>query len=206
MKRTVRRMVQVLFLVLFALLVSTGKVRLWMGIFLVSVAASFLFGRIYCGWICPINTVLGPITSIKRALHIKSIPIPRFLAKGWVRISVLLLFFATFVLTMATGRNLPVLPVLFGLGVGLTLLFPEEFWHRYLCPYGTILSLTSKKSRYGLHIDPEQCNNCNACSNVCPALAIEKLEKHQIVQSDCLVCMRCQQVCRQKAIRYDHQD
>jgi polyferredoxin len=201
-KKTVQRIIQVAFLGLFLFLVSTGNVRLWMGLFLGSVLVSFLFGRIYCGWVCPINTVLGPLTALKRALHIKEIPIPRMLAKPWTRILFLLLFLAAFGFTAKTGKKLPVLPVLAVLGIATTILFPESFWHRYLCPYGSILSVSSKSARIGMKIDADKCNNCNACSNVCPALAIEKREKHVIRKTDCLACMQCQRVCKQGAITF----
>jgi polyferredoxin len=202
MKKTLQRIIQVLFLALFVFLIAKQKVQLWMALFVVSVLASFVFGRLYCGWACPINTVLGPITWMKKKLHIKSLPIPSFLAKTWVRILTLVLFITVFVFTMKTGKKLPVLPVLFGLGVFVTLFFPEEFWHRYLCPYGTILSLPSRTAKFHMTIDAEKCNNCNACSRVCPALAIGKSEKHFIKKQDCLTCMQCERVCKQKAISF----
>ena len=206
MKKALQRIIQVLFLAIFVFLLAKQKIQLWMALFLISVIASFVFGRLYCGWACPINTVLGPITWVKKKLHIKSIPIPSFLAKTWVRLVSLALFIAVFVFIMRTGKKLPVLPVLFYLGVFVTLLFPEEFWHRYLCPYGTILSLPSRKAKFSMTIDAGKCNNCNACSRVCPALAIGKEDKHFIRKRDCLACMQCERVCKQDAIgfRKDH--
>ena len=202
MKKVLQRIIQVLFLAIFVFLVAKQKVQLWMALFLVSILASFVFGRLYCGWACPINTVLGPITWVKKKLHIKSLAIPSFLAKTWVRIFTLALFIAVFAFTMKTGKKLPVLPVLFGLGVFVTLFFPEEFWHRYLCPYGTILSLPSRKATFAMTIDADKCNNCNACSRVCPALAIGKEDKHFIKKHDCLACMQCERVCKQDAIGF----
>ncbi|NLC33496.1 MAG: 4Fe-4S binding protein, partial [Clostridiales bacterium] len=48
----------------------------------------------------------------------------------------------------------------------------------------------------------DKCNNCGACMRVCPAKAVEKLDKHHIVKTDCLVCMDCVTNCRQQAISY----
>lgn len=197
-----RRVIQIAFLGLFMALLVTGKMQLWMGIFVLGVLASLFWSRLYCGWICPINTTMEGLTYVKKKNHLKSFKIPRWLSKPWLRLVILLLFFLVFVFVMMTGKKLPILPLLFAGGVILTLFFPAELWHRFLCPYGTILSLSSMKARHAMVIDPEKCNNCGACQKACPAGAIEKQTKHQIHQSDCLVCLKCQESCHQKAIRY----
>lgn len=173
-----------------------------MGLFLLSIAASFLLGRIYCGWFCPINTVMKNVTRLKKKLHIKELSIPKSLNKPWIRFIVLGLFIAIFIFTMKTGIKLPVLPAMFAIGIIFTLFFPEELWHHYLCPYGTILSMSSSKTKHHMTIDPEKCNNCTMCSKVCPTKAIEKDQKHFIIKKNCLVCMECSRNCKQNAISY----
>lgn len=197
-----RRVIQLTFLGLFMALLATGKIQLWMGVFVLGVLASLFWSRLYCGWICPINTVMEGLTFVKKKSHLKSFKIPRWLSKPWLRLVILFLFFLVFVFVMLTGKKLPILPLLFVGGIILTLFFPAELWHRFLCPYGTILSLSGMKARHAMVIDPEECNNCGACQKACPAGAIEKQSKHQIHQSDCLVCLKCQESCHQKAIRY----
>lgn len=202
MRKIIQLLIQTLFLFLFILLAVNNKVQLWMGIFVIGIAASFVFNRIYCGWFCQINSLLKFVTWTKRKLHIKSIPIPRSLEKPWIRIFVMGLFLLAFLFTLITGKRLPVLHILIVLGVFLTFLFPEELWHAFLCPYGTILSLSASKAKYGMTIDSEKCNNCSACKRVCPSRAIEKKEKHYILNKECLVCMKCEESCRQHAIKY----
>ena len=202
MKRALQIITQIIFLALFILLFVMGKVQLWMGLLLLGIAASFLLGRVYCGWFCSINTVMRGVTWIKIKLHIKSLKIPGFIKKPWVRFLFLGLFIGAFAFSMATGKKLPVLPIIFVLGIVLTFLFPEELWHRYLCPLGTILSLPSSKAKHRMFIDAEKCNNCGACTRVCPAKAIVKEDKHKIKKADCLVCMECSTKCKQNAITY----
>ena len=203
MKRIVQRSIQILFLALFVVLSVMGKIQIWMGIFVLSALASLVFSRIYCGWICPINTVLKPITWIKDTLHIKSFKIPNFLKKTWVRIFMLLLFLGVLGFTIKTGKKLPVLPISVALGFTLTLFFPEELWHRYLCPYGTILSLSSRKAAFKMEIDQSTCISCGKCMKVCPSVAITKEgKKYNITKSDCLVCRACSEVCPVDAITY----
>jgi len=203
MKKFFQVFLQLVFLALFIFLIISGKVQLWMGIFIVSILAALLLGRVYCGWVCPINTVMRGVTWIKKKLHIKSVKIPAWLTRPWVRIVVLGLFVAAFIFTMVSGKKLPVLPILFAIGVILTLFFPEELWHRHLCPYGTIMSIPARKSKYAMVIDPDVCNRCGMCKRVCPAKAVEKHElRYQILKTDCIVCMECSRVCNQKAISY----
>jgi len=202
-KKVTQRSIQVLFLALFVVLAVVGKIQIWMFIFVLSALASLIFSRFYCGWICPINTVLKPVTWAKKKLHIKSFKVPSFLKKTWVRIVMLLVFLGLLAFTLRTGKKLPVLPISVGLGFFLTLFFPEELWHRYLCPYGSILSLPSRKARYGMKIEEEKCISCGKCMKVCPAVAIAKEEKKfSITTNDCLVCRACVEACPVDAIAY----
>lgn len=203
MKKSLQRIIQFTLLVLFVFLIIQGKVQLWMGLFLLGIAASFILGRIYCGWFCSINTAMICVTWIKKKFHIKSMKIPSVLTRPWVRYAMLSIFVIFFIFTMITGKRLPVLPIFFVMGMLLTFLFPEEFWHRYLCPYGTILHIPAKTSKFQMSIDPDKCNNCGICMRACPAKAVEKHEnRHQIHKKDCLVCMECSRQCKQGAIDY----
>ncbi|MDT4763164.1 4Fe-4S binding protein [Sphaerochaeta sp. PS] len=203
MSKVVQRGVQLLFLALFLTLMVLGRIQVWMGIFVVSAIASLLFSRFYCGWMCPINTLLKPVTWAKKKQHIKSFKVPKSLSSKWSRAFMLLLFLGVLVFTFRTGKKLPVLPVLVGLGFVLTLFFPEELWHHYLCPYGAIISLPSRKAKHAMKIDEEACINCGKCAKVCPSLAIVKEEKHHsIIKNECLVCRECVDACPNGAIAY----
>jgi len=72
---------QAVFVVVFFVLTAAGKIQLWMGVFFLSVILTVLFGQFYCGWICPINTLMNLVTRIKRGLHIKSLSVPGFVKK-----------------------------------------------------------------------------------------------------------------------------
>lgn len=203
MKKAVQRIIQIAFLAAFIFMIANGKVQLWMRIFLAGILVSIIFGRIYCGWICPINTGMKAVTWIKKKLSIKGLSLPKFLRKDVVRYLILGIFIIIFIFTMRTGKKLPVLPALFALGIIITLFFPEELWHRYLCPYGTILSITSRKSLFSMNISEEECINCGICKKVCPAEAVAvEDDQHRIKKNDCLVCMDCSRSCNKRAIHY----
>ena len=203
MRKNLQIIIQVIFLGLFIFLLVKGKAQLWMALFLLGIIASFLLGRIYCGWICSINTSMKGVTWIKKKLKIKNLKIPYSLTKPWVRTFALALFITVFIFIMITGKSLPVLPFLFSLGILITFFYPEELWHRYLCPYGSIIRLPALKSAHHMVIDAEKCINCGACTRVCPAKAIVRHESHhEILKEDCLVCFDCSDACKKDAIKY----
>jgi len=203
LKIKLQLIIQLLFLTLFIVLIVTGRVQVWVGLFLLGVVASLYLGRIYCGWICPINAVMNGVSWLKGKLGIKKQKTPQFLTKPWIRYTVLLLFIAAFAFSMITGSPIPALPVLFAAGIILTVFFPEELWHRYLCPYGTILSLPAKNAKLNMVIDQENCNSCGICEKVCPADTIQTSEKVYCIKgNECLVCLDCSTYCRQNAISY----
>lgn len=203
MRKVFQIILQIIFLALFAFLVITEKVQLWMAIFVLGLVLSLFFSRLYCGWACPINALTGSVAWLKKKLKIKNARIPTVLKKPAIRYIVLGLFVAMFAFTMISGKKLPVLPALLIIGVVLTLFFPEELWHRYLCPYGTLFHLISRKPFLSMRIDQNACTNCGACSRVCPAAAIDKKAENHVIKEDaCLVCFDCSPICKQKAISY----
>lgn len=201
MRRSIQTVIQVVFLVLFIGLMSVGKIKFWMLIFLTGVLATLMVGRIYCGWICPINTVVSILTKIKRLLKIKDHPIPNWIKSPWIRYGLLALFLGLAVFANVSQRPVPILPALFALGILLTLFFPETLWHRYLCPYGTILRVPAEKSHRSLRIVPSSCTNCGACARICPTETIIRINHQYVINKpDCLVCYACQDRCSKDAI------
>lgn len=203
MKSKLQLICQFLFLALFIILIATGRVQFWVGLFLLGIPASLFLGRIYCGWLCPISTVMNGVTWIKKKLGLKGQKTPQALTRPWIRYLVLALFIAAFAFSMITGRQIPALPALFAAGVILTFFFPGELWHRYICPFGTILSLPASKAQLVMLIDEEKCNRCGICKRVCPGNTVEVKEKiYTINKKECLICFECSKNCKQEAITY----
>ncbi len=92
MARVWRALSQAFFAVLFFVLVASGRIQLWMGIFLLSVVLAAFFGRFYCGWICPVNTLMNLVTRVKRRLRIKDLAVPESVKKPVYRYAALLAF------------------------------------------------------------------------------------------------------------------
>ena len=126
MKKVLQRTIQVVSLTLFVFLLISGKIQVWMVIFVASALLALLFSRFYCGWLCPINTILRPMSHLKKKLKIKSLKTPAFFKNGVFRIIMLLAFLAVMVVVFRTGKKLPVLPALVLVGVLLSLFFRRQ--------------------------------------------------------------------------------
>ncbi len=203
MNKKLQIAIQIVFIILFAFLFIINRIQLWMLVFLLGVLVSPFFSRIYCGYACPINTAMKPISHFKKRLKIKSLPLPSFLKKGWFRYFILALFIGGVVLTQLTGRTLPVLPGLFILGIQIALLFYESFFHRHVCPYGTILSFTSRNPGRTVKIDESRCISCGKCESVCPTEAVHHEGKRYFIETkECLACGKCIRNCPVNTIDY----
>lgn len=204
-KDVLRIITEVLSLVIIIILFRNGKLQIWFGIFAVGVIVSFFAGRFYCGWICPMGTLFRPIGWIYKKLGIKRIKTPGFFKKPWVRIVFLLLFVAVMILTKVLQIRVNFLLYMIAFSVALTLFFSEDMWHHHMCPFGTILSISSRFSKKGITIDETACIACGKCQKVCPSQSIVTLEskKRANIAKECLVCYKCQDVCPANTCNYE---
>ena len=200
-----RIITEVLSLAVIVILFMNGKLQIWFGIFAVGVVVSLFAGRFFCGWVCPMGTLFRPIGWIYKKLGIKRFKTPGFFKNSWVRGLFLFLFVVAMVLTKVLHIRVNVLLYLIAFSVILTLFFSEDFWHQHLCPFGTILSISSGFSKKGIHIDKNICISCGKCQKVCPSQSIITLEskKRVNIAKECILCYKCQDVCPAKTCNYE---
>jgi len=204
-KKTYFRIIsEILFLGVFSIFLYVHSVQKWMVIFGTGVILSLIFSRFYCGWICQMNTIFRPINWLYGKLGIKRLKTPGFMKHKVMKYSFLILIVAAMVLTMKFKIKVNLILYVTITSIALTLIFEESFWHTNICPYGTILSLSSRPAKLSVKIDEEKCIACGLCQKVCPAEAIVTLDnkKRQITTNICLTCFKCQEVCPSDAIAY----
>ena len=80
------------------------------------------------------------------------------------------------------------------LGLVIASIFVQNFWCRYLCPYGGFLGLVSFLSPMRITRNASTCIDCAKCAKACPsALPVDKLL--QIRSAECTGCLECVAVC-----------
>jgi len=185
----------------------------------VTFLAMALFARkSFCGWLCPVGTLSEGLWKLGRKIFGRN-----FRIWIWLDILLrftkyaLLLFFAKLVLldmpvaALAGFLNSPywkiadvrmlhfftgMSPVSLAVIVLLALLsLPfQNFWCRYLCPYGALLGVFSLLSPLRIVRQESSCTDCGACSRACPA-RIDVQHKAQVCSQECTGCLTCVEHC-----------
>lgn len=186
------------------------------------IAISFVFGKSFCSWVCPIGFLseligdFGEKVSLK--LFKRRIKMPAVLDYPLRSLKYLLLgFFVYSIFFAMTEQALKyfldspyniisdvkmyyffadisrfALTVI-GVLFVLSIVF-RNFWCRYLCPYGALLGIVSLLSPAKIKRNADTCIDCGLCAKACPSFI--KVDKVKTVISDeCSTCMSCVDAC-----------
>lgn len=147
-RKRVTDLVRMAFLAIFLFLVLNGKMQIWLRIFLASVVAATYFGRIFCGYACPMNTLMVPTDWLMKKLRLPRRHAPTWLRGRYLPWMVLALSLGSMLgLKRLVGFDLPILLVLAGVAVLVTLFFEPEVFHNRICPFGVMQKLGGRFAR-----------------------------------------------------------
>lgn len=188
-----------------------------MVLFAAFVLASLLVKKAFCSWLCPVGTASEYLWKLGRKIFGHNRALPRWLDLPLRSLKYLLLaFFLYIVFTMPAEALGGFLMSPFGIvadvkmlnffrylgTIGLAVMMVlvalsvvvQNFWCRYLCPYGALLGIVSALSPVKIRRDSEACIDCGKCNKACPShLPVDKLV--QIRSVECTACMECVAVC-----------
>jgi len=186
---------------------------------LIPVAATLLFGRFFCGWICP-ATLLYELNSNFAALlrrfgvQTGSRRFDRRFKYLVLAVGALLsaltgsVIFAAIYPPAILGREIYYAVALGGFGAGMaflliTLLFDllvaRRGFCRYLCPGGALYSLLGRYRLFRIRRIVENCNDCAKCSAVCE-FGLDPLRDR--FGQECNNCTACIAVCPVDAMTF----
>jgi len=205
----------------FKYLLVTGRVPAMhpaaMFLLVTFLSISFLFRKAFCSWLCPVGTLSEYLWRAGRKLFGRNFQLPRWLDIPLRGLKYLLLgFFVWAVSTMSADAIAAFMRSPYGViadvkmlnffrhigETGLIVLgilvvaslFVQNFWCRYLCPYGALLGVTAFFSPVSVRRDDSVCIDCAKCAKACPsALPVDKLVS--IKSAECTGCVECVAVC-----------
>jgi len=182
----------------------------------IPVFGSLLFGRVFCGLMCPIGTLLDALGKIKRTNFLKKLRLDNKNNKYAFATGIAV---ASYISASPLFCSMcPIRGICTTAGPGtikatelalstfpLLLEFSEKrAWCKYFCPVGAVIGALGFKKILGFKIDPEKCIKCRACIRVCPTGAISEnsLSTGEISRTECIACGRCYDVCMYDAIHF----
>jgi polyferredoxin len=178
---------------------------------------SILFRKAFCSWLCPIGTLSEALWKLGRGFLKRNWIMPRWVDIPLRGLKYLLLAFFVYAVAGLSAEGIPAfLSSPYGMvadvkmlnffrflstTVGVTLaalvllsVFFQNFWCRYLCPYGALMGLASLLSPARIRREPERCIDCAKCTRACPALLpVDKLDF--VRSAECTGCLECLAVC-----------
>ncbi|MGI6175172.1 MAG: 4Fe-4S binding protein [Christensenellales bacterium] len=197
--------IRILFLALFVFLLANGQMMLWLGLFGISLLAALVFGRIYCGYVCPMNTLMIPVNWIAKKLNIQTQKTPKWLGNGYFAWIALVVSIAAMLLFKRVLQiDLPILLIWLALAVLITLRYRPAVFHNLICPFGSPQKLFGRFARRSKKVNAATCIGCKLCEKVCTsdAIAVGDDKKAVINIALCHQCTNCGQACPEEAIRY----
>lgn len=178
---------------------------------------SAVMKKAFCGWLCPVGTASETLWKLGRRVFGRNFRLPQWLDQQLRGLKYLLLGFFVFVIAWmpvealrdfmagpyGTIADVKMLNFFRGIGIvgmavlgGLVVLsvLIQNFWCRYLCPYGALMGLVSLLSPVRIRRDAEACIDCGKCAKACPAsLKVDQLV--QIRSVECTACLACVASC-----------
>lgn len=201
--------------------IAAGKMVYWPFFVtaLIPILLTLVFGRFFCGWICPATFIYELNDNLAAWLRKAGLPVSRhrldtrlkyFVLLAGVLISAFtgMVAFATMYPPAIIGREIYYSIALTGFGTGmvfflLTLLFDlmvtRRGFCRYVCPGGALYSLLGRFRLVRIKRDVTQCNDCAKCNVVCQ-FGLDPL--HDNFSQECNNCTACIAVCPTDALSF----
>ena len=202
-------------------LASTGEVprahAAGMFLLIAFLLISWLLRKAFCSWLCPVGTLSEGLWKLGRRLFGRTFALPRWLDRPLRALKYLLLaFFLWAVANMSAEAIRAFLESPYGIVADVRMLnffrdmgattaivlcvlavasiLVQNFWCRYLCPYGALHGLVAWLSPVRIRRDPLSCIDCARCARTCPSqLPVDVTLS--VASPECTACLECVAAC-----------
>jgi ferredoxin-type protein NapH len=169
---------------------------------------SVIMGRVFCGWVCPLNTVLEMVALVTKPQHMTKPLWQPYWFLGAVLILSAVAGLPLFTLISPIGIVSRAL--VFGAGIELALIlllifielfYGRKFWCRKICPVGALYSIVGRYRPLKIELDDSKCIQCGKCYQQCSMGVNVGSNRPQELRS-CISCGECTDVCGEKAVGF----
>jgi len=187
---------------------------------LIPLILTILLGRVFCGWICPMNTLLEVVDKCRKVLRLAEI------RERDVKFSLKNKYFVLVIaLGFVAGTGVPFLAMVYppavlsremhlfvfggGVGIGVFLVLAigafelfvsRRWWCRIICPGGALYAILGRFRLVRVRRNGTKCIQCGDCIHACQF----DLKPMQVAVTgmECTNCATCISVCQSGALRY----
>ncbi|MGC2636015.1 MAG: 4Fe-4S binding protein [Acidobacteriaceae bacterium] len=173
--------------------------------------------KAFCSWLCPVGTLSEYLWKAGRKVFGRNVRVPRWLDLPLRSLKYVLLGLFAFVIAAMSAegladfmgspygmvadvkmlnffRTIGTAGIIVLVALGALSVAIQNFWCRYLCPYGALMGLVSLLSPLKIRRDAEACIDCGKCAKACPSqVPVDQLV--QIRTVECTACMACVASC-----------
>jgi len=180
---------------------------------------ALLGGRLFCGWVCPVNMVTDAANKLRKSLQMDKEQHSMEIARG-VRYWVLgLSIILSTVLGVAAFEWISPIGalhrgIIYGMGfgwafVGVVFLFDlfavKNGFCGHVCPLGGFYALTGRFGFLRIGYDKDKCTLCMKCTDICPEKQVLHMvgrKSGAVLSGECINCGRCVEVCNDDAVKF----
>jgi polyferredoxin len=208
------------------LFITTGEIHYahpaGLFIFLAIILVSFVFGKAFCSWLCPVGFVSELVGDFgekllkkifKRRIHLpRWIDYPlrslKYLLLGFLLYSVFFLMSTVAIQAFLDSpynivadfkmyyffADISQTTLIILAGLFILSIFIRNFWCRFLCPYGALLGIVSFLSPNKIKRNAVSCIDCGLCAKACPSyIKVDKVKT--VISDECNTCLSCVDAC-----------
>lgn len=193
---------------------ATGFISFWAGSYVITLLADYIYGRLFCGWICSWGSMLRWLSYIRDSAKRKRIPAwtPYGVLAGFSLLATvgLMNWFVdlSVLFKPAHAAFIPVISIfLSSMAVGSLMLwkvglrFCQEF-----CPIGWYLGVVSQSHMMRIDFEPANCTLGDVCVRECPMALDPRLlsmETEKDNHNACILCGDCLVSCNKCAAKVE---